>query len=497
MSDDNKILDLLDWEDFTFPLKLTNIKSENGFYNIRKDSQITIWRNDEFKLTGKVEGIIDNKNSLFYKNRIPTKGLIVNGETFICSLSRFENFKLVNCLVIPKTFKPTGTNNEYHFTAKLKLREIIKFNNTDDEIDKTIDWNICSPINYRFPRITTRTVDKFPYKHRGGNCILPEDKPLLKSNISLKRDFLRLRILNRSVIVQSIDAAYLPGWAGGIAIEYNWFDGPVPKPQHRAGIVEFMGFIMGSKLLPIGSSNYNSDLKTVSAICASPWGNSIISGCSKTPMPPISFNSISEIEKSEEILSGLATKYLQLRDLFDLKDILWKLYLGRVQPLGTNLPILASGLESLAVKYISAKKTIKKYNKTEKKSYKKLIQPELMMLSKKLEGFQFKNFLLNKLNNPFSYGLGEKIKLFTNELEFNFNEDSIETKALQARNMMAHSSMSKISDPKLIEYMKYTNAYITLINRIILRILDYKGQYIDYYTTGFPRRSINENIPVK
>ena len=266
----------------------------------------------------------------------------------------------------------------------------------------------------------------------------------------------------------------------------------MPTPKTRRAIAEFISFMFGIQLLGIGSTLFNKDLKFINSFCYSPWGNNVISNCSSKPFPPIDF-----YQNSEQILSKLLSNYLLYREKLDLEDVLWKLWIGRVQSLGTNLPILASGIDTLAVNYIKEKSIIKKYSKTEKKKYRSSIKEDLENLTKKIKDYQFGQFIINKINNPFNFGGGEKIKLFLDEISFEFDDESIETKALIARNRMAHGSMSNISQTELIEYLKLTNAYITIYNRILLKVLDYDGYYIDYYNADNPRLKLNENILIR
>lgn len=484
---EDKILDSLEWEDFNFPLNLTNISLKNGFYKLRNDTQIKIWRNDEFKLIGEIEGIVSHISDLDYDSgETLKKGAFVKGETIICNNNLTDKYLLKQCLIF-SNHTTKQIDGEFHFKAKLKLEAVEKEFDKDENTHSIIDWHLCSFPNFIFPRMTTR-INNYPFKCRDGI----DKKLVIKSNNDfrgLTRDFIVLQLSNNNIILQNISKDYLPDWASGIAIEYRSDISQLLDSETREAIAEFVEFIFGIQLFAVGSTYFNSKISSIASVCFSPFGNNIISGCGANPMPPIDIN----IE-FENTLSHLLNNYLLLRDKYKLKDVLWKLKLGKEQALGTNLPILASGIETLADEYISEKEIIKKYSKTEKKQYRTLIKDEFEKLSDKIKKYQFGSFILNKLNNPFHFGIGEKTKLFFDALEFKIEEDSVESEAILARNKMVHSSMANLSETKALEFTRYTNAYITLYNRIILKILGYVGEYIDYYTFGFPEKNINENI---
>ncbi len=497
IGNNKNILEKLDWENFDFPLTLTDIYLEHGYYKIRKDSIIRIWRNNEFKLVGKIKGVISKESDIKYNNGLPLKkGAFIKGDTISCKSNLAENYKLRGCLFDSSTF--SMSNNNILFEAELSLDSILKFANTNLKTRTIIDWHLCSSYNLLFPRITTRHNNVFPYKFRSGLDKKPEiNEHSDISGYSISRDCIILQITNFNIIIQTISKDNLPDWSGGIAIEYRGDISSEPDSSTRRGIAEFIGFVYGIQLLSIGSTHYTSELIPILSTCSSPWGNNVISNCSSIPLPPIDFKSKLEINNIELTLSQLLTRFLILRKKYDLKDVLWKLWIGKVQPLGTNLPIFASGIEALADKYINEKKIIKKYSKTEKNKYRELIMDDLKSITDKTKEYQFSSFITDKVNNPFNYSIGEKMKLFFNDLGFCFSKMSIESKALQTRNKMAHGSMSDITDSEALEYMRYTNAYITLYNRIILKLLDFNGRYIDYYNFGHPLRKIEENIEVE
>lgn len=484
MSESNsERLNELEWESFKFPLILNNITFQYGLYNFDESTQIKIWRDDQYNLTAEIEGIADNQFDLIYDYReILHRGEKPLFENFMGKNDKNEIFKLRDCHIENFSHKPF--QNQIKFKANLSLRRIAHIKANTDQ-STIIDWHICS-FKKLFPRVTLRS-NHFPYKFRTG--INDPSQEQSKKLISFIRDFLIIKTDEYSIIVQKVDEEFLPKWADGISIEYRKEITKIPSPEDRRKIAEFVSFVLGNHLLLTGTSYYNDKGKLDECAGYSPEGNNVIDNCKSMTFPPISRLIIDEKE-----LGSLLSKYLEIRDKYDLRDVLWKLWNGRMQPLGTNLPILASGLDTLVSNYVKKNNLITKYSKSEKRKFRNEIKEEFENLEKKLENYQFGDFVLNKLRNPFHFGIGEKIKIFLDDLNFKFNKESIESKALQARNEMAHGSMTNLSDEEKLKYSAYTRAYITLYNRIILKLLAYDKKYVDYYNLDFPKREIDQNI---
>lgn len=91
-------------------------------------------------------------------------------------------------------------------------------------------------------------------------------------------------------------------------------------------------------------------------------------------------------------------------------------------------------------------------------------------------------------------GVGEKMKIFFDNLDFKFDRDSVENNALQARNNMTHQRMNSDNLDEMKLLIRLSGAYKTLIHRVILKIMDYKGFYIDYSKKGITYVPINKNM---
>ena len=93
------------------------------------------------------------------------------------------------------------------------------------------------------------------------------------------------------------------------------------------------------------------------------------------------------------------------------------------------------------------------------------------------------------MKNTFQLGVNERLQFFFDEIGLKIGD--VENKAIRARNPMAHSTLPEAKEREMI-YL--SNAYRTLFNRILLKILDYKEDYVDYSVLGFPEKNIDKPL---
>lgn len=95
--------------------------------------------------------------------------------------------------------------------------------------------------------------------------------------------------------------------------------------------------------------------------------------------------------------------------------------------------------------------------------------------------------VINKIKSAQNMGENESTQSFFSELSLPIGE--VEKSIFRLRGRFAHGYICKNSEAeKLIVACR---AYRTLINRVILKIIGYDGEYVDYSTQGFPFRKID------
>lgn len=70
---------------------------------------------------------------------------------------------------------------------------------------------------------------------------------------------------------------------------------------------------------------------------------------------------------------------------------------------------------------------------------------------------------------------------------------NVEEDALKARYSFTHGDKSQ-SDVQSVALARHQIAYSTLASRVILRLLDYRGRYIDYTSANHGERALNEPL---
>ncbi len=98
--------------------------------------------------------------------------------------------------------------------------------------------------------------------------------------------------------------------------------------------------------------------------------------------------------------------------------------------------------------------------------------------------------LLAKLRNDNQYGGARQLTEFLKALGLEIGK--IEDEALDRRNYFAHGKSLHYTPAD--RNADLTLASQTLVNRAVLSLVGYKGQYVDLTTIGLPERNLNEKL---
>ncbi|WP_438423202.1 hypothetical protein [Aquimarina macrocephali] len=481
-----------DWEGISFPIVVSQIQSVTNHYIIPFDSELTIWRDNDYWLKGSIKGIVDDVNDLEYREKGEIKKVgFIHGET-LKAKSKGSEFLIEGLGLNSLSLDPIQYDNgiKISFTCDIFLENIILINNSTIKSQIISEWYLCSLPEILFANRTTR-YDKHPrYKIRNG-IDLPIEKDFSQTKQLGSWDFVIVKYENYEIVIQNIQKDYLPPNIDGIAIEYRNIAGEFPTVEFRKMFREYISFILGTNIQKIGVSEYELGYKLLSCKSQNPWKRSIKKNRNINPIP---LRNGSDRNYFESMLNRLLHNFNELYRKVSLSDCLWKLWIGSDLPIGTNLPIIASGFEMLVNTYLKDKKVLKKYTKEEKSIYNDLVQNEIDSLSKKLSSYEFRTFVLNKLKNPYNYGIGEKISIFFKSISIEFERGSLESEAIKARNLMTHQGIDVNTEEEQRKIKKISDAYVTLINRVILKLLDYDWYYVDYSKEGVNYLKMDENL---
>lgn len=491
MQNSNFIKSLQEWEGIAFPLQVSSLKLQKGHYKIPFDSKIEIWRDTDYKLKGTLKGVTNNHNDLEYRENETFKKVgFIEKEDIIAKNDDFD-FLITDFLIESISLNSYKTDNGiwHNFTCDISIQSVETI--STGKTDIYTEWYLCSMPRVLFPNRTIRYENQISYKIREGI-----DKPLENHNdiingYSMSWDFAILKYNDFKIIIQEINQKYLPEWSNGLSIEYRSNNSIFPNDRIKKIVQEFISFILGSHMQKIGSSEYSKDFQVIKIKSNNTWKKNLRINGNINPIP-LEINS--DRFHFEKLINNLFLNFIEQYEKNNISDCLWKLWIGNDLSIGTNLPIIASGLEVLADSYLKSNNLIVKKSRTEKKEYQNLIKHELESLELKLLDYPFGKSVLNKLKNPYNLGVGEKMKLFFNEINISFKKDSLENQALLARNLMTHQKLNTDDYLELLRAKKLSDAYISLVNRVILIIIGYNGYYIDYSKEGIRYLKINQNL---
>ncbi|WP_432327999.1 hypothetical protein ACRQ5D_33865 [Mucilaginibacter sp. P25] len=373
----NKNLDpmaVLEWENFEWPLTVSGLKCLDGIYELPPDCQLTITRNDSYKLTGRLSGQIFDRASIAYKGggeNEPVPGEFMETERVQARKTSREEVLLTGVVLgahqIRGLIAKPGTSYSFEAAVRLTGIEFTGPDYAEDRTEKLLEFYLCGQTHLHWPRGTERKeVTKIAKVRSGVDEEINEPVQTCRQLGGISNDYLLINTLTHYIFVQEVDKSYLPEWSKGIQIEYRRKDAPIPVEEERKAISELVGFLIGSQLLKIGESHLDDSDIVIKKNAYSPWGDNVISRCSSQSRPPVSIGYYEDWGKIEILINQLLPAYLEKREAYHLTDVLWKSWIARELPIGTNLPVLSSGLETLAESYVKSNGLNREYNKEEK-----------------------------------------------------------------------------------------------------------------------------------
>jgi len=488
MKDNNYYVPHLEWEAINFPITISQIKFERLHYGFKEDTIITIWRNNDYQLQGKVSGYTDTPISLD-NDIFVGKGNIIQGDTITGVEVNGNGIKLSDCILTGHhTDSWHVKDNRYFFEAQLILSNIkINFTDvTESKRFKRYDWFLCSDINADFDKTTFRNLQLHGKKFRAG---LDEYDDSIENYTggSLSRDYIEVGITGVSCIIAEVPEYFTPDGIKGICFEFRSSLPEIPHYKTLNCINNLVSFLLGNRLTYIGSSILaGNEIKEVILHSVS---NKVNVKGNRNSMPPIKFNRQYDWGNFAWLMNNLLPVYLKLEGILSLNQVLSRYWIAKSIPVGSNLPVLANAIEILAAKYLKHTGKFKMEN-IPQNEYLNLIKEELETLTNKLAPLNGGNAMINKIKGANQKVPSEKITLFFSLLGIEVGK--AEKAAINLRNKMAHSSRNYSDDDTAYDDLILTRVYEVLFNRVLLKLLGYDDYYIDYSVVNCPLKHITK-----
>ena len=148
--------------------------------------------------------------------------------------------------------------------------------------------------------------------------------------------------------------------------------------EQRKAISKIVSFVLGTQLLGVGFTEYDYEGRILKVVAKSAWGGTysryISEDVQASPFDLGIKKFIKNPEEIEEILIDFIPKHLTLRKKMNLKHSLWRYWISKSMPLGTNLPVLSSGLEIIMKSWFGRGNSQSKALSYHKKSLTKFLE---------------------------------------------------------------------------------------------------------------------------
>lgn len=464
--------------------KLWIRKEKNIEINLSNDiNNIELFRDYDYT----IKGIIKSVSKINpYEDMKPPGSFLPPFDFEINDYKSNLSYELKNCFIKNSLFDKHSYSEK---NTEISIGNIKKIYNNKLNPVWRIEWFLNGPKNNIFAKYMQRELKK---------------EYLSQSEIQFENEIcdsgcFSFQIYNNSkkinIIVHSVPHPIEPLWSSKIGVAYKIED-KFPKFEEREAISEILGFIIGRELINVGYSDFDTSEQIVEDYFRSPEVRYPldIRKISDTPdSPPVKIN-----DHIKDNLFNLIPKYLELREELNLNYLLYRYWTAQLLVVEAGIPIFGAALEDLVKRY---KKTSEsKYNEeyVSKKEYKHQLNQELKNIKEKLKHFEYNNKIknpaekiYNNVSTAYQMSGTDKIKLFFDEISLDIGE--IENKAIIARHRFAHGEHIK-TDKQFENEIHCSEAYKTLFNRILLKLLGFEGKYIDYYTLKFPEKPLDEPI---
>ena len=254
-----------------------------------------------------------------------------------------------------------------------------------------------------------------------------------------------------------------------------------PTDEDLNEIVNILNFIFGLTFIYIGNTKYNCKSTPVSDCYISTFRKDIEQVLNEAQLPviPLRLNDFHGLKiHTTELINLILLKVSENTTYSLIKNFAFINY-ARTQPVEVKIQPLAATFDNICAQYFTNREnTIVStaiFNKLKKDIEKKIDEldvPEEQKYILKSKTSQINNQSQNQRNKIIFEELGLKLS-------------KLEEKALKARNSSVHGSLDS---KKLNELILLSKCYYTLINRLILKILDIPF-YIDYtHPQGLPMK---------
>lgn len=482
----------LEWEPAADPIVFSGITFPSPF--LKGVHKVTISRDEHMMLQLVAEGRLENNAELLEVRRNdearPVGSFIdpveITFEAFggECSIRGYVD-GLPDHISFSRDERAPFTQHGSHI--KFSRRWSQRFDFSAGRIPRLVDlgpeawradWFINGP-HMPFARFTTRLRTGTFVRERSGTTISLGESP----GGGDRRDHFLIDAADIRFSINEVPEEFSPPWCHGLSLE---FTAPIPDPDTRAAVAELVSFIVGRRLVPIGSTLFDSQGWAIEQDVRDPWGQNLRGECERPDSPPVPIEPLSD--DVEQILSELLPLYLAARTPLGLKDALSTYWLANEAYSGFDLAFYSAAVEALKKGWFASTKTKSKGEHLPRDKFDELTKELLAPVYQRLKEVDAPTAIGNKMAGSFRMGSNEQLTAFLDEIELPIGK--LEKAAIAARNVPAHGGLGGNTDQRKL--VAHANVYCCLFERVFLKLLGYEGPYVDRATQGHPARLIDE-----
>ncbi len=301
--------------------------------------------------------------------------------------------------------------------------------------------------------------------------------------------FIHIRYKDTAFDIHFVGDKYGPSWSTNLSISYFEKYGRIPSVDERKQIREYLSFFIGKRLIYVGETSFDENGDEIGFIMEYPrtYGFDIKKVCMNGAKSPIR-NDAAFFQNYFDIVQKYIEPFSELYKKLDFDSFFSAYWYAKEIAKPMDLPILSGALENLKRKWYEKVELNPETVLMDKKDFAKRIKPIKDLVQIEFEGTECVERMKRTVEGMNRMSVSEQLTHFFEGI--NMVIGNREKKALQARNFSAHGSFGKND----IDYQKQnmtSQVYECILVRVVLKLLKYDGNYIDYGTLGYPEKNIN------
>ena len=268
----------------------------------------------------------------------------------------------------------------------------------------------------------------------------------------------------------------------------HFIDGPgVLSQESRRAFLEAICFCFGKRFIEVGFTEFDIENNPIRKSSRSPYSLNLHSEVSQHELSPtMTIRGLAE----EDEIGNIVELFLDSREKFNLSKVMWHIWHARMLPVGSELVIYAMAFEALMNAWFKLSENVDRAYYVPEQEFQMTVAPLIETLTSSVGDSTAWKRIFKKMYAANHLSVNDKYKRFFEEIGLKVG--AVELEVIGSRHKFAHGGSAEDSEIKRLVVL--ARAYETLLNRCILKVIGYQGEYVDYSTLRFPRRRLEEPL---